>query len=94
MHASDAQMKIRLPAELRDGIVVAAEANKRSLNAEIVARLERSFDHAAQSDYDQRMMLVEIVSEQVAKVEKEMMLRMEKAIQGLSEPEQREHSKK
>lgn len=43
MSREDAQMKIRLPADLRDQIVAAAEGAKRSLNAEIVARLEQSF---------------------------------------------------
>ncbi|MBB5444665.1 MULTISPECIES: Arc family DNA-binding protein [unclassified Paraburkholderia] len=43
MSRDDHQMKIRLPAELKDSIEGAAAANKRSLNAEIVARLEQSF---------------------------------------------------
>ncbi len=43
MSREDAQMKIRLPADLRDQIVAAAEGAKRSLNAEIVARLEQTF---------------------------------------------------
>lgn len=36
------QMKIRIPHELRDLISIAAEKNKRSMNAEICARLEQS----------------------------------------------------
>ncbi|WP_199183803.1 Arc family DNA-binding protein [Novosphingobium sp. HII-3] len=47
MSREDAQMKIRLPADLRDAIVASADAAKRSLNAEIVARLESSFEFEA-----------------------------------------------
>jgi hypothetical protein len=36
-------MKLRLPVELRRGVENAAKANRRSLNAEITARLEASF---------------------------------------------------
>jgi len=36
-------MKLRFPVELRRQIEEAASANKRSLNAEITARLESSF---------------------------------------------------
>lgn len=40
MSRQDAQFKLRMPAELRDAIERAAANAKRSLNAEIVARLE------------------------------------------------------
>jgi hypothetical protein len=40
---NDAQMKLRLPHALRDEIDAAAKANNRSMNAEIVARLTRTF---------------------------------------------------
>jgi Arc-like DNA binding domain len=43
MTREDPQMKIRLPAEMRDRIAAAAEASGRSMNAEIIARLEASF---------------------------------------------------
>ena len=43
MSREDPQMKIRLPADLKDQIEAAAKAAGRSMNAEIVARLERSF---------------------------------------------------
>lgn len=39
----DAQMKIRLPAALKEQIEEAARQGKRSLNGEIVSRLEFSF---------------------------------------------------
>lgn len=40
---TDPQFKLRLPAELKEQIEQAAEENNRSMNAEIVARLESSF---------------------------------------------------
>ncbi|MCF5179634.1 Arc family DNA-binding protein [Pseudomonas syringae] len=42
MSREDSQFKLRMPAELRDAIELAAKERKRSLNAEIVARLESS----------------------------------------------------
>lgn len=44
MSREDPQMKIRLPADLKDSVEVAAKANNRTMNAEIVARLQASFD--------------------------------------------------
>lgn len=40
----DRQTNVRLPAELKDRITEAAEASSRSFTAELVARLEASFD--------------------------------------------------
>ncbi|MDI7921755.1 Arc family DNA-binding protein [Ferirhizobium litorale] len=40
---TDPQFKLRLTPELRDAIENAANGNNRSMNAEIVHRLERSF---------------------------------------------------
>lgn len=42
MSREDPQMKIRLPADLKDQIEAAAKAAGRSMNAEIVARLENA----------------------------------------------------
>lgn len=42
-------MKIRLPADLKDMIERAANANRRSLNAEVVARLQQTFAEMASS---------------------------------------------
>lgn len=44
MSREDPQMKIRLPADLKDWIDKSAAENGRSMNAEIVARLQMSFD--------------------------------------------------
>lgn len=43
MTREDPQMKLRLPAELKDRLAAAADDNSRSLNAEVVLRLEESF---------------------------------------------------
>lgn len=39
----DPQYKLRWPEELRDKVVASAKAYNRSMNADIIARLERSF---------------------------------------------------
>ncbi|MCA4182065.1 Arc family DNA-binding protein [Acinetobacter baumannii] len=41
---TDPQYKLRWPAELRDKVAASAKAYNRSMNADIVARLERSFE--------------------------------------------------
>ncbi|MBB2775722.1 UNVERIFIED_ORG: hypothetical protein HNP28_001010 [Comamonas terrigena] len=46
MSREDPQMKIRLPADLKDQIEAAAKDSGRSMNAEIVARLEESLKHS------------------------------------------------
>ncbi|GEM_PF-7124782 len=43
MSREDAQFKLRMPAKVKTRIEEAAGKNRRSLNAEILARLERSF---------------------------------------------------
>ena len=43
MSREDPQMKIRLPVDLKDSIEQASKEAGRSMNAEIVARLENSF---------------------------------------------------
>lgn len=40
---TDPQYKLRWPEELRDKVAASAKAYNRSMNADIVARLERSF---------------------------------------------------
>lgn len=43
MTREDPQMKLRLPPDLKDRLTEAATANNRSLNAEVVSRLQDSF---------------------------------------------------
>jgi len=49
---TDPQYKLRLPADLKEKIKKASEENHRSMNAEIVARLEESFGEALVLDGD------------------------------------------
>ncbi|MGG5223529.1 Arc family DNA-binding protein [Pseudomonas syringae pv. coryli] len=44
MSRSDPQFNLRIPEALRDLVMVAAKQNKRSATAEILDRLERSFN--------------------------------------------------
>jgi hypothetical protein len=44
------QFNLRLPEGMRDRIAEVAKANGRSMNSEIVARLESSFDAPAGAD--------------------------------------------
>lgn len=48
---------VRLPDGMRDRIAEAAKANNRSMNAEIVARLEASFEFPMLSPADQEKMM-------------------------------------
>jgi hypothetical protein len=49
MTREDIQLKFRVPASLKARLERAAHTNKRSLNAEITARLEASFASDARS---------------------------------------------
>lgn len=44
MTARDVQTNIRLPEDLKARLIEAARANQRSMGAEIVARLQQSFE--------------------------------------------------
>ncbi|WP_394239134.1 Arc family DNA-binding protein [Pseudomonas anguilliseptica] len=48
MSRTDAQFKLRMPAALRAQVTQAAKEARRSLNAEIVLRLEASFAQVKQ----------------------------------------------
>ncbi|HGH4631503.1 Arc family DNA-binding protein [Enterobacter kobei] len=50
MSREDPQLRIRLPVELKDKIDDAAKSNNRSMNAEIVQRLDASFLNEMQED--------------------------------------------
>lgn len=56
MSRDDPQMKIRLPAELKTGVETAAKANNRTMNAEIVARLQQSFENKLLSQGDMEVL--------------------------------------
>jgi len=44
MARDDPHFRLRIPEALKDQVEVSAKANNRSMNAEIISRLERSFD--------------------------------------------------
>ncbi|OAJ61494.1 hypothetical protein A6V36_24285 [Paraburkholderia ginsengiterrae] len=47
MTSEDIQTNLRLPADLKERLKQAADASNRSMNAEVVARLEESFTGGA-----------------------------------------------
>ena len=49
MARTDPQINIRLPLELKERIRIIGDQNGRSMNAEIVHRLEQSFEAEAKS---------------------------------------------
>jgi len=53
MSRTDTQFKLRMPASLRAQVEQSAKAARRSLNAEIVIRLESSFSQVAPSANEQ-----------------------------------------
>lgn len=60
------EVRVRMPARLKKLIKIAAAENERSLNAEIVARLGRSFD----DDADSRRRATQLLSEALALLDK------------------------
>jgi hypothetical protein len=52
MSREDPQFKLRLPAELKTRIDEMAAANHRSINAEIIARLESTFLEGQSSSHE------------------------------------------
>lgn len=66
MSREDLQVNFRIPAELKRAIEAAAEKNKRSITAELVARLEESFfdgDPSPAERYTQQSMIKAVVEE-------------------------------
>ena len=49
MARTDIQLKFRIPPDLKPRLEQAALANKRSINMEVIARLEQSFEAETQS---------------------------------------------
>lgn len=80
---NDAQMKIRMSAELRDRISAEAERNNRSMNAEIVARLERSLYPA--SDEESAMAAIRTLMEHGKKYEMDISINMSRPPEKLLE---------
>lgn len=79
MKQTDPQFKLRIPPALKAQIDQAAAENRRSLNAEIVARLEESFEAktaqiaALTSDpSDQVIQMLSALQNELAEVKKAM----------------------
>lgn len=60
MSREDPQMKIRLPANLKDKIEEASKVGGRSMNAEIVSRLESSFADSIDTNLTIQMLNAEV----------------------------------
>lgn len=52
-------VRLRVPPELRDKIAASSEQYNRSMNADMVARLEQSFEHQENSDIAQLKQQIE-----------------------------------
>lgn len=66
MSREDHQFRLRLPEPLRSQIAQAAQNNRRSMTAEIVARLESTFGEQLThtlSDDDMRRLLASVMNE-------------------------------
>jgi Arc-like DNA binding domain len=53
--ADTVQLKLRFPERLRRRIEAAAAKNQRSMNLEIVGRLERSFQHEDEAERSRKV---------------------------------------
>lgn len=71
MSREDAQMKIRLPEDLKGLLENAAKFNKRSLNAEVVYRLRGSFSSDADFLEETRKFVQEYEADFMKKLEKD-----------------------
>ncbi len=61
---TDAQFKIRLPHELKDKIRASADRHNRTMTADIVARLEQSFEITQAPTQQDVLVMMEKVQEQ------------------------------
>jgi len=64
MSREDPQLKIRLPLELKEKITESAAEYGRSINSEVVARLEQSFEKDDAAEFDKGFVLQVIESQQ------------------------------
>ena len=63
MSREDPQLKIRLPLELKEKITQSAADHGRSINSEVVARLEQSFDEPMAFDPTNAEMVTKLVAQ-------------------------------
>lgn len=65
MSREDPQLKIRLPLELKEKITESAAEYGRSINSEVVTRLEESFEKDDAAEFDKEFVLQVIQNQQV-----------------------------
>lgn len=61
---ADVEYKMRMTQDLKEKIVVSAKEHNRSMNADIVARLEESFEKDDAAEFDKGFVLQVIESQQ------------------------------
>lgn len=66
MTSEDIQTNLRLPADLKERLRQAADASNRSMNAEVVARLEETFGGGGSSAIDEHTL--DLFAEKVGQV--------------------------
>lgn len=66
MTSEDIQTNLRLPADLKERLKQAADTSNRSMNAEVVARLEESFTAGAAGPIDEHTL--DLFAEKVGQV--------------------------
>lgn len=66
MTSEDIQTNLRLPADLKKRLKRAADASNRSMNAEVIARLEGSFENSSAPQVDDRTL--DLFAEKVGQV--------------------------
>ena len=63
-HLTDVEYKMRMMQDLKEKIVASAKEHNRSMNADIVARLEESFEKDDAAEFDKGFVLQVIESQQ------------------------------
>lgn len=89
---NDPQFKLRLPAELKTWIDAQARLNNRSINAEIVARLEASFNPPQRASNEENLAgLVDHLGEAILELTKQRMY-LQDQIDRLKDVEQKKRA--
>ncbi len=80
MKQTDPHFKIRLPPELKDKVAEAARATGRSMNAEIVDRLNQSFTKLSDAvrDNEASYVTLKALQEHLSKVEENLSMEIRK----------------
>ena len=68
MSREDPQLKIRLPLELKEKITESAAEYGRSINSEVVTRLEESFEKDDTAEFDKGF-VIQVIQNQQATIQ-------------------------